>query len=279
MSFLTLQEAADQLGVHYMTAYRYVRTGRLDASKSGALWQVHVDDLKAFTEAKDPADQTAALTSLDDAWLRLYKRLVAGDEAGSWYIVEECLSSGMTPHDIHDRLLGPAMTEVGERWSCGNLDVAGEHLATATVIRLIGRLGPRFSRPGRPRGTVVIGMVAGDSHALPSAMLADVLRLHGFQVIDLGADTPPESFVAAARRANELIAIGMCSIGGQEPTSLPDTVATLHAEGFGEHIFVGGPAVIPANLERFTPTPVVTNTAHDAVAFIEASGEAAAVAS
>ena len=28
---LTLQEAADLLGVHYMTAYRYVRTGRLPA--------------------------------------------------------------------------------------------------------------------------------------------------------------------------------------------------------------------------------------------------------
>ena len=28
---LSLQEAADRLGVHYMTAYRYVRTGRLRA--------------------------------------------------------------------------------------------------------------------------------------------------------------------------------------------------------------------------------------------------------
>ena len=32
-SRLTLQEAADRLGVHYMTAYRYVRTGRLERFK------------------------------------------------------------------------------------------------------------------------------------------------------------------------------------------------------------------------------------------------------
>jgi len=32
---LTLPEVADRLGVHYMTVYRYVRTGRLPPSVSG----------------------------------------------------------------------------------------------------------------------------------------------------------------------------------------------------------------------------------------------------
>ena len=33
---LTLPEVAEKLGVHYMTAYRYVRTGRLPAKRSGS---------------------------------------------------------------------------------------------------------------------------------------------------------------------------------------------------------------------------------------------------
>ena len=37
---LGLQEVADRLGVHYMTAYRYVRTGRLPATRIGAQWWV-----------------------------------------------------------------------------------------------------------------------------------------------------------------------------------------------------------------------------------------------
>ena len=37
---LTLQEVADQLGVHYMTVYRYVRLGLLEASKVAGTWQV-----------------------------------------------------------------------------------------------------------------------------------------------------------------------------------------------------------------------------------------------
>ena len=33
---LGLRECAERLGVHYMTAYRYVRTGMLPATKVGA---------------------------------------------------------------------------------------------------------------------------------------------------------------------------------------------------------------------------------------------------
>ena len=36
---LTLHEAAEELGVHYMSAYRYVRLGLLDATKRGGVWK------------------------------------------------------------------------------------------------------------------------------------------------------------------------------------------------------------------------------------------------
>jgi excisionase family DNA binding protein len=37
---ITLTEAAELLGVHYMTAYKYVRTGRLAATKVGGGWRI-----------------------------------------------------------------------------------------------------------------------------------------------------------------------------------------------------------------------------------------------
>ena len=45
---LTLQEVADELGVHYMTAYRYVKLGLLYAEKRGGSWMITTDDLAAF---------------------------------------------------------------------------------------------------------------------------------------------------------------------------------------------------------------------------------------
>ena len=37
---VTLHEAAERLGVHYMTAYRYVRHGQLQASRTSSGWRV-----------------------------------------------------------------------------------------------------------------------------------------------------------------------------------------------------------------------------------------------
>jgi len=50
---LSLRECAERLGVHYMTAYRYVRTGMLAAVKQGTEWRVAVEDLESF--GSDPA--------------------------------------------------------------------------------------------------------------------------------------------------------------------------------------------------------------------------------
>ncbi|MET0148370.1 MAG: helix-turn-helix domain-containing protein, partial [Acidimicrobiales bacterium] len=39
---LTLQEAAERAGVHYLTVYRWVRTGRLPATKAEGTWAVRL---------------------------------------------------------------------------------------------------------------------------------------------------------------------------------------------------------------------------------------------
>src|SRR4029077_16129609 len=89
--------------------------------------------------------------------------------------------------------------------AAGELTIADEHRATAIALRLVGRLGPRFARRGRKRGTVVVGAPAGEQHALPSAILADLLRGVGFEVLDMGANTPAASFAETAKEANRLL--------------------------------------------------------------------------
>jgi len=73
-------------------------------------------------------------------------------------------------------------------------------------------------RRGRRRGEILIGGPAGERHVLPLAMLADLLRLEGWEVFDLGADTPANSFVHAASKINNLTAVGVS-------VSTPDSLA------------------------------------------------------
>jgi excisionase family DNA binding protein len=238
---MTLQEAAERLGVHYMTAYRYVRTGKLPAAKVGVSWMVDpadVDRLRAAPTTRRPRGSVRT-----EGPAKLAARMVAGDEAGAWNIVENALTSTLDPRDVHLELLAPALRRIGEDWEAGRLSVADEHRATVVAGRLIGRLGPRFARRGRKRGVVVVAAPSGETHALPGAMLSDLLRGAGFEVVDLGADAPPTSIVEAAEHATRLVAvfIGVTSTGHDE--SVRAAVVALRAAGVQAPVLVGGAAI------------------------------------
>ena len=246
-SQITLQEAARRLGVHYMTAYRYVRTGSLPARQAGARWMVEETDVEAMRNPKSPRRASGAEEGGGGGRTRsrqqLMSRLVAGDEAGAWATLQNLVSTGADPADIYVEVLAPALQMVGDAWEDGSLGVAGEHRASATATRLVGRLGPMFARRGRPRGTVVVGIVETDRHALPSAMLADLIRSDGFQVLDLGADTPAGAFVEAAGDASRLMAVMVGATVRGTRDRLAATVAALKTAGVAAPVLVGGAAV------------------------------------
>lgn len=230
--WLSLQDAAEQLGVHYMTMYRYVRTGRLAARRIGGRWWVDADLLAEFTrgpssgaydrsspstQPREPKVRTRARRRTAAYPRQLADRLAHGDELGSWSLVEAALGGGATPEEVYLELLGPAMEIIGNQWSDGTLTVAGEHIATATMMRILTRLAARARPIGRRSGVIVIGAAPGDNHGLPAHLLADVLRLHQFEVIDLGANPTSRSFSDALSIAgdSEVIAVGIgCTTPG-----------------------------------------------------------------
>lgn len=250
---LGLREAAERLGVHYMTAYRYVRSGRLPATKVGDEWRVDEVDLAGFRRDRPgrsvERDESGgpgkpAPRSRRTHRERLEARLLAGDEAGAWGVVEAAMAAGAEPSEVLTEMLSPAMRRIGERWAAGELPIAEEHRASAVANRLIGRLGPRFARPGRRRGTVVLGSVAGDRHSLPTAILSDLLRGAGFDVMDLGADTPPASFVDAGRQVGRLTAVGLCVSAPGVLDGVAAQVGEVRDGLPGVPVLVGGGAVV-----------------------------------
>ena len=77
---LTLAEAADHLGVHYMTVYRYVRTGLLPATKFGGSWLISPTDLETVKRGRlSPRPKTNGAKTTQ---VRLLSRLLAGTRRG-----------------------------------------------------------------------------------------------------------------------------------------------------------------------------------------------------
>jgi excisionase family DNA binding protein len=241
---LNLKQVAAELGVHYMTAYRYIRTGRLVARRAGTGWIVQAADLQEFTDQLlRIAPGVGGPTAAGNWRERLRRALVIGDEMAAWRIIEQALAAGHSPTDCYLDLIVGAINEIGDRSQTPTGPVASEYLATATATRLVARLGARFRRPGRSRGTVVFGAPLDEHHVLAISVVADLVRLNGFTCLELGANVPPEAFAGAAENAYRLVAVG---IGVSTATGLEivrSTIGAVHRVDPQIPVVLGGQAI------------------------------------
>lgn len=258
---LNLKQVAHHLGVHYMTAYRYVRTGRLPARRVGSGWVVSSTDLTAFERlglgaseatpdppsgrpgAGRPSADGTDLRRVD--WVeRMRQRLIVGDEAGAWAVAEAALIAGWEPEAVLVDLVAEAVarTDIGDGPAAG-------HLAATTAGRVLALVSARFRRRGRSRGVVVVGAPEGEVHTLGLAVITDVLRLRNISVLELGSGVPSEAFAEAAS-VDRLVAvgIGLSSVRGVEGAS---AVARAVRAAVGPvPILVGGRAVANVDVAR-----------------------------
>ncbi len=240
MALLTLHEVADELGVHYMTVYRYVRLGYLPAEKEGGSWRVQREDLDAFIEKPAPAGgRGQSATPWDE---RLVQRLLAADQAGSWKVVEAAQAGGMSLGTVYREMIVPALREIGEQWMTGSISVAQEHAASQVTTRLVSRLSAQIARRGVSKGTVVVGTPATELHNLPLMIASDLIRLEGFEVLDLGSNLPAESFADTASRQQRLVAIGISVTAPDQADAIRETVGELR-QHVDVPVFLGGSAI------------------------------------
>lgn len=241
---VSLHEAADILGVHYMTIYRRVRLGILPARKIGGTWMVDPADLERATTTSDRGRRRRGSHPRVSIWqARLQARMLSGDVAGSWQVIEAAMASGLEPGEIYVRVLTPSLHAIGALWASGGISVDQEHLASGVAMTLIGRLGPRFVHPGRKKGVVVVAMPPGERHGLGVAMLADLLTDAGYDVLNLGPDTPNESLAAAIRDAGPLAAVVVSVVDIERRPAARRLLAVARRERASVLRLVGGNAV------------------------------------
>ena len=175
--------------------------------------------------------------------LRFHRRLLAGDRFGAKSVIEASLTAGTDPVGVYVDVVAPAMRRIGDGWAAGAIGVAEEHRAAVIVQQVLAVLDSRFSRRSGRRGLVVAGAVAGERHSLPLRMVADVVRLSGYEVQDLGGDVPVDAFAHAVVDA-DLVAVAVSASTPGNEDAVVSTVAAVRAQaGRSVPVLVGGGAV------------------------------------
>jgi len=235
---LDLASAARALGVHYQTAYRWVRTGRLPAFMVDGRYAIAGSDIEALRRVR----ATPVLPTTPDR-RRIASRsgpmhaaLVQGDEQLVRRIARALVDEGALVCDLISQALAPALREIGQEWRAGQLTIATEHRASAIVERVLGELTP--NPRGRRRGTALVAAVEGDHHTLPTTMAAVALREDNWTVHHLGSDMPVTELASFCR--SEPIDLVVLTVTEPAVTQASEDAASS-IRAFGTPVIVGGP--------------------------------------
>ena len=233
---LDLSEAARELGVHYQTAYRWVREGTLRAVKIGKSYRVQRRDLDRFVQRRESGAAPRPIRVRD--WghqiERLHEALRHNDERLASEQVDRLAKGGVSPVVLCDDLLAPVLRRIGDEWAAGAATVADEHQASAMCERLLARLPTRRTRV---RGTAVVGTRSGEHHALPALMAAIALRWDGWRVHHLAADIPPADLGGFLERERPHLLV----LSATMPAAAATAAARRLAQDLGVPVLIGGP--------------------------------------
>ncbi len=152
------------------------------------------------------------------------------------------LDRGWSANKVLNDALVAGMTIVGIDFRDGILFVP-EVLMSANAMKAgMGLLKPLLSESGEPTaGKMVIGTVKGDIHDIGKNLVCMMMEGAGFEVIDLGINTPVEKYLEALEEHKPEI-LGMSALLTTTMPYMKVVIDTLKEKGIRDDyiILVGG---------------------------------------
>lgn len=138
----------------------------------------------------------------------LFDAICDGDRETVVALVTRARDSGDDLGALLDDTMIPAMGEVGEQFSAGEIFVPEMLVAARAMQGGIDIIEPTLTSTDRaPMGRVCIGSVKGDLHDIGKNLVVMMLKGAGFEVEDLGVDVSEEEFEKAVARGNQVVCL------------------------------------------------------------------------
>ena len=195
---LTTREVARLLSVSEATIKRWADDGLIQSDKTvGGHRRFGLAGIARFQRERGGAPQRSAAQGARKPAFRekastslLFQHLIAGNEDETGALLINAYLHGTSLALLCDRVVTPAMHQIGELWYRGELTIADEHLATQTAITALQKLRGVIHLAVPSELKALICGVEGDLHELPIHLSQVLLENEGWDVINLGPNTP-----------------------------------------------------------------------------------------
>jgi trimethylamine corrinoid protein len=130
--------------------------------------------------------------------------VVDGDQDMVRESAEQALASQMDPLEAVDHGLSQGMAVIGEQFELGEVFLPELLMAADAFDAAMEILDPEIEAQKKQitrLGTVVLGTVKGDVHNIGKNIVATVLQINGFDVVDIGMDNSTLDIIEEACEA------------------------------------------------------------------------------
>ncbi len=159
-------------------------------------------------------------------------------------LVREKLEAGESANDVVAQC-NRGMVELGNRFAREDCFIPDLMFGGMIMKSVMAELGPKLaeSQTAQRVGTAVMGSVQHDVHDIGKDIVVMMLQGSGFEVVDLGVDVPPETFVEAIRRHKPAV-VGMSVLLTTCFKSVVATMETIRQAGLRDQtpVMLGGAA-------------------------------------
>jgi 5-methyltetrahydrofolate--homocysteine methyltransferase len=162
---------------------------------------------------------------------RLANAIILGDNDGAAPLVDALIKEGLSPSNIIEDILTPAIQSLGAGFAAGEvflpqLMVAADAMKVAVEQAKTHLAEADHSSSGADAAhSVVFATVKGDIHSIGKDICCSLLTSQGVRVVNLGVDVPTERIVAAVQ-AEQASAVCLSAL---MTTTLPAMVESSKA--------------------------------------------------
>ena len=204
-------------------------------------------------------------------------KLQAGRAKEVKALVQQAIDEGISAQTILEKGLVDGMNIIGEKFKTNEVYVPEVLVAARAMNMGVGVLKPLLAEAGvKARGRVCIGTVQGDLHDIGKNLVKLMFEGKGLEVIDLGTDVAPETFVQTAIEQDCQI-IACSALLTTTMGVMEEVVKKAEEAGIRDKvkIMVGGAPVDEAFCKKIGAdayTPDAASAADKAVEFCLAAG-------